>query len=98
MRGKRSRDTEARMNDTIDHAALLREVYKDLVLSLGTILSVRLRLISDEMVREICHTIRKLYRRHRNRYAEPVKDWPPAGGIAPHPEMVRLLEELRSAA
>lgn len=85
------------MNDKRDHAALLREVYRDLVLSLGTILSVRLRLISDEIICEICRSIRSLYRRHRIRYAEPVKDWPPVGGITPHPELVRLLEELRTA-
>jgi hypothetical protein len=85
------------MSDAREHAALLREVYQDLVLSLGTILSVRLRLISDEVICEICRSIRGLYRRHRMRYADRSKAWPPAEGIVPHPELVRLLAELRSA-
>jgi hypothetical protein len=86
------------MNDKHDHAAILREVYRDLVLSLGTILSVRLRLIPQEMVWEICRCIRNLYRRHCNRYADPIQDWPPTGSVRPHPELVRLLKELRNAS
>jgi hypothetical protein len=85
------------MNDKHDHAAILREVYRDLVLSLGTILSVRLRRIPEETVWEICRCIRNLYRRHRNRYADPIQDWPPTGSVRPHPELVRLLKELRNA-
>jgi hypothetical protein len=85
------------MNEKHAHAALLREVYRDLVLSLGTILSLRLRLIPEEMIGEICRCIRNLYRRHRNRYAEPVPDWPPTGSIRPHPELLRLLKDLGSS-
>jgi hypothetical protein len=81
------------------HAALLREVYREIIFTLGTVLSLRRRYIRDELVEDICRSIAELYRRHRVRYSGATTSASaPDQPIRPHPAVVRLLEELRNAS
>lgn len=79
------------------HTSIVREVYEELILALGRVLSVRRRWLPDDFIAEICSCIRGSYRRSRVRYADRAEG-AKEGTFHPHPALLELLKQLREEA